>query len=243
MGSSAWRPGQERPRRLHVSTFVLSVVEGAPPSAAFVAGPDYGEPLPGFDAIEAAVVALREGEFVVVLDDEDRENEGDLIIAAEKVTEEKMAFLVRHSSGLVCVGMTAEDLARLDLPLMVSDRRNEEAMYTAFTISVDAKAGTSTGISAADRALTVRALADPSSHPGDFNRPGHIFPLRARPLGVIERPGHTEASVDLARLAGCAPCGVLCEVVDHSTGAMMRTAQLKAFAKEHGLKCITIRWG
>ena len=144
---------------------------------------------------------LRAGKFVVVIDDEDRENEGDLIACAEKMTEESMAFMIRHSSGLVCVGMTGEDLDRLDLPLMVPNKKNDECMTTAFTHSVDLKAGTSTGISASDRAKTLVALADANIAGDAFARPGHIFPLRARPHGVLERPGHTEAAVDLSRLA------------------------------------------
>lgn len=184
---------------------------------------------------------LRAGKFVVVIDDEDRENEGDLIACAEKMTEESMAFMIRHSSGLVCVGMTGEDLDRLDLPLMVPNKKNDECMTTAFTHSVDLKAGTSTGISASDRAKTLVALADANIAGDAFARPGHIFPLRARPHGVLERPGHTEAAVDLSRLAGCAPVGVLCEIVDHNSGRMMRTPELRAFSTEYDLKCITIR--
>jgi 3,4-dihydroxy 2-butanone 4-phosphate synthase len=164
-------------------------------------------PSEGFDSIGEALQDLAAGKFVVVLDDEDRENEGDLIINADKVTTADMAFMVEHTSGVICIGMHGEDLDRLRLPLMVDSRANNESMYTAFTVTVDLEEGTTTGISAADRAATLRALADPSRHPSDFRRPGHIFPLRARPGGVLVRPGHTEAAVDLATLSGSYPAG------------------------------------
>lgn len=196
-------------------------------------------PTPGFDSISDALEAIAAGELVVVLDDEDRENEGDLIAAADRITPEKMAFLVAHSSGVVCVGMEGSDLDRLQIPLMIPPASNEDTMGTAFTVTVDLRDKTTTGISAADRVETIRALADLSSVPHDFKRPGHIFPLRYRPGGVIKRPGHTEASVDLSRLAGCHPAGVLCEVVS-ADGSMARTPELQAFAKQYGLKCITI---
>ncbi len=171
------------------------------------------------------------------MDDADRENEGDLILAAERITEKKMAFLLRHTSGLVCVSMSGAWIDRLQLPLMVS--QNTEAQRTAFTVSVDAKKSTTTGISAADRTATVKALADISSVPDDFRRPGHIFPLRAREGGVLKRAGHTEAAVDLAQLAGMAPVGVLCEIVneDHS---MARLPALKQFAEKFGLPLISV---
>src|SRR5581483_8292988 len=187
--------------------------------------------------VEAAVAAIAAGGFVVVVDDEDRENEGDLIMAAERVTPEAIAFMVRHTSGLVCVGMTGERLDELDIGLMVE--RGTEALGTAFTVSVDVREGTTTGISAADRAATIRALVDPASAPADFARPGHVFPLPARPGGVLRRPGHTEAAVDLATLAGLSPAGVLCELV-RPDGAMARGDDLAAFAAEHGLPLITI---
>ena len=187
--------------------------------------------------VEAAIAAIANGEFVVVLDDEDRENEGDLIMAAERVTPQSLAFMIRHTSGLVCVGMTGERLDELGIPLMVE--RGTEAQGTAFTVSVDLRAGTTTGISAADRATTVRALVDPASAPGDFTRPGHVFPLRARPGGVLRRPGHTEAAVDLATLAGLSPAGILCELV-RPDGEMARGSDLARFAAEHGLVIITI---
>jgi 3,4-dihydroxy 2-butanone 4-phosphate synthase/GTP cyclohydrolase II len=187
--------------------------------------------------VEAAVAAIANGEFVVVLDHEDRENEGDLIMAAELVTPEALAFMIRHTSGLVCVGMTGERLDELDIPLMV--QRGTEAQGTAFTVPVDLRAGTTTGISAADRAATVRALVDPAAAPGDFARPGHVFPLRARLSGVLRRPGHTEAAVDLATLAGLSPAGVLCELV-RPDGEMARGEELARFAAEHGLAIITV---
>lgn len=190
-----------------------------------------------FDTVADAIEAIANGEFVIVVDDTDRENEGDLIIAAEKITTEKMAFLVRHSSGLVCVAMQAQRLQTLELPQMVTE--NADPFRTAFTVSVDYKYGTTSGISAADRALTLRALADPASQASDFHRPGHLFPLRARLGGVLERPGHTEAAHDLAVLAGLQPVGVLCEIVNDD-GSMARRPDLFKFAKQHGLKIITI---
>jgi 3,4-dihydroxy 2-butanone 4-phosphate synthase/GTP cyclohydrolase II len=183
---------------------------------------------------------LQAGKFVVVLDDEDRENEGDLIIAGDKVTTEAMAFMVEYTSGVICIAMPGADLDRLRLPLMVDSRENNESMYTAFTVTVDLKEGTSTGISAADRAATIRAMSEPAARADDFRRPGHIFPLRYRDGGVLVRPGHTEAAVDLSRLAGSFPAGVLCEIVNKDDGSMQRTPQLLAFAQQHGLKCITI---
>ena len=191
------------------------------------------------DSVEEAIAAIARGEIVVVADDEDRENEGDLIMAADLATPEAIAFFVRHTSGVICVGLTGERCAELDLPQMVVPRDNNEALGTAFTVSVDLREGTSTGISAADRALTLRALADPSRGAAEFNRPGHVFPLRARPGGVLKRAGHTEASVDLARLAGRRPAGVLCEVV-LDDGRMARADDLRRFADEHGLKFISI---
>lgn len=190
-----------------------------------------------FDAVSDAIAAVAHGEFVIVVDDTDRENEGDLIIAAEKISTEQMAFLVKHSSGLVCVAMGEQRLQALQLPQMVA--HNADPYRTAFTVSVDYKYGTSSGISAADRALTLKALADPHSQAGEFHRPGHIFPLRARSGGVLARPGHTEAAYDLARLAGLSPVGVLCEIVNED-GSMARRPDLLLFARKHGLKIITI---
>ncbi|GAX74865.1 hypothetical protein CEUSTIGMA_g2311.t1 [Chlamydomonas eustigma] len=197
-------------------------------------------PLPGFHSIKEALNDLQRGKFVVVLDDEDRENEGDLIICADRVTAEQVAFMVEHTSGVICIGMEGVDLDRLRLPLMVNSIENEEALYTAFTVTVDAREGISTGISAADRALTLKMLSNPQTQPQELRRPGHIFPLRSRPGGVLMRPGHTEASVDLARLSGCYPAGALCEIVNKRDGSMARTPELLQFAKEHDLKCITI---
>jgi 3,4-dihydroxy 2-butanone 4-phosphate synthase/GTP cyclohydrolase II len=194
---------------------------------------------PVFDPIEAAIAAIGRGEIVVVADDEDRENEGDLIMAADMATEEQIAFFVRHTSGVICVGLPGERCDELQLPLMVPASGNTEVQGTAFTVTVDLAEGTSTGISAADRARTLRALADPTVGPMAFNRPGHIFPLRARPGGTLKRAGHTEAAVDLARLAGRAPAGVLCEVVLDS-GGMARVPDLRAFADEHGLLLVSI---
>ncbi|MDQ0038988.1 3,4-dihydroxy 2-butanone 4-phosphate synthase/GTP cyclohydrolase II [Variovorax boronicumulans] len=190
-----------------------------------------------FDRIEDALQALAKGHMVLVVDDEDRENEGDLILAAEFATPAAVAFMVRHTSGMLCVGLPGERLDALQLPLMVE--HNSDAMKTAYTITVDYRHGTSTGISADDRAATIRALVDEDACASDFNRPGHVFPLRAVPEGVLQRPGHTEAAVDLARLAGLRPGGVLAEVVNDD-GSMARRPQLEEFAREHGLVMITI---
>jgi len=189
-------------------------------------------------SIETAVGAIGRGEVVIVTDDEDRENEGDLIMAAEAATTERLAFFLRHTSGVVCAALPAERLEELELPLMVDD--NRESQTTAFTVSVDLAAGISTGISAADRALTIRALADPHAAASDFVRPGHVFPLRGRPGGVLERPGHTEAAVDLARLAGHRPAGILCEVVTPDHDAMARRPQLEELARAHDLPLVSI---
>ncbi|MGH2729311.1 MAG: 3,4-dihydroxy-2-butanone-4-phosphate synthase, partial [Actinomycetota bacterium] len=190
-----------------------------------------------FATIEQAVEDIRSGRMVVVVDDQDRENEGDLIFAAEKVTPEHIGFMVRHCSGIICVPMEAQRLEELHLPLMAPD--NSDSMGTAFTISVDARAGTTTGISAPDRAATVEALIHPNTKPHDLARPGHIFPLRYYPGGVLRRAGHTEAAVDLARLAGLYPAGVVCEVVKED-GTMARLQDLERFAAEHSLKVISI---
>lgn len=190
-----------------------------------------------FSAIEDAIAALARGEMIVVVDDENRENEGDIVVAGDAVTPETIAFMMRHARGLVCVSLPGERLDELDMPLMVT--RNSESMTTAFTVSVDLRKGISTGISAEDRAKTIRALVDPSTKPDDFARPGHIFPLRANPSGVLGRPGHTEAAVDLARLAGRTPCGVICEIANDD-GTMARLPQLEVFAKAHSLRLITI---
>jgi 3,4-dihydroxy 2-butanone 4-phosphate synthase/GTP cyclohydrolase II len=190
-----------------------------------------------FDSIPDALEAFGRGEIIVVVDDEDRENEGDLIMAAEFATEEKMAFFVAHTSGVICAPLTDERADELDLQLMVA--QNTEAMRTAFTVTVDYRHGTSTGISAADRALTLTKIANPDSRAGDFARPGHIFPLRAREGGVLKRAGHTEAAVDLAKMTGLTPVGVLCEIVKPD-GTMARVPDLIEFCKEHDLRFISI---
>ncbi len=187
--------------------------------------------------IEDALEAYRQGEFLIVVDDEDRENEGDLIMAADAMTPEKMAFMIRHTSGVICSPMTDERAEELRLQLMVAD--NTESMRTAFTISVDVLEGTSTGISAADRSRTVNALADPNATYDQFARPGHIFPLRSRPGGVLKRAGHTEAAIDLCRMAGRAEVGVLCEIVNDD-GTMARLPECLAFGRKHLLHTISI---
>jgi 3,4-dihydroxy 2-butanone 4-phosphate synthase / GTP cyclohydrolase II len=192
-----------------------------------------------FTSIPEAVAAISRGEIIVVVDDEDRENEGDLIMAAEAATPEKIAFFVRHTSGVICVPLTGERLDELDIPLMVRDITNTEAQRTAFTYSVDHRHGTTTGISAADRANTIQSLIDPATRPGDLARPGHIFPLRYSDGGSLKRAGHTEAAVDLARMAGLYPAGVLCEIVNDD-GSMARVPDLVEFCAEHGLLMISI---
>ena len=190
-----------------------------------------------FATIEEAIAEVRAGRMVVVVDDEARENEGDLVLAASKVTPEAIAFMVRHCSGIVCVPLEAERLRELELPLMAPDA--SDPMGTAFTVSVDARRGTTTGISAQDRAVTIATLIDPRARPGDLARPGHVFPLRYTPGGVLRRPGHTEAAVDLARLAGLEPAGVLCEIVNDD-GSVARLDGLHRFARRHGLKLVSI---
>ena len=189
------------------------------------------------DPVEHAIADVAAGKAVVVVDDEDRENEGDIIFAASKATPELMAFTIRHSSGVICVPMPADMLDRLEIPLMTP--HNKDKLRTAYTISVDARDGVSTGISAADRAHTARVLADSATEPWEITRPGHVFPLRYREGGVLVRRGHTEAAVDLARMAGLTPAGVLVEVVNDD-GTMKRGQQLRDFADEHGLKLISI---
>ena len=187
--------------------------------------------------VEAALHAIRSGGMVVVVDDESRENEGDLILAAEHATPQALAFMVRHGSGIVCVAMEQRRLEDLRLPMMT--QQGTDAMGTAFTVSVDARDGTSTGVSAHDRARTIEALIADGTAPEDLLRPGHVFPLRSKPGGVLERAGHTEAAVDLARLAGLYPAGVICEIVADD-GAMARGGQLQRFAAEHGLPLLSI---
>jgi len=191
-----------------------------------------------FASIEEAVAAFAAGEIVVVVDDASRENEGDLVIAAEFATAEKIAFFLNHTSGVICMPMLGARLDELDLPPMVVD--NTESNRTAFTVSVDGRHGTTTGISAADRAATIAALVDPATRPADLARPGHVFPLRCREGGVLNRAGHTEATVDLARLAGAYPAGVLCEIVSADKQSMARLPELERFAAGHGLPLISI---
>ncbi|MGR9246467.1 3,4-dihydroxy-2-butanone-4-phosphate synthase [Rhizobium leguminosarum] len=187
--------------------------------------------------IEDAISAIANGQMVVVVDDQNRENEGDIVVAADAVTPETIAFMMTHARGLVCIAMEGERLDALDIPLMVPN--NTESHKTAFTVSVDYLKDTTTGISAADRAATVSALVDDRAKPADFARPGHIFPLRANPRGVLGRPGHTEAAVDLARLAGRIPAGVICEVANDD-GTMSRLPELTVFAERHNLPLVTI---
>ncbi len=189
------------------------------------------------DAVDEALAAIRRGELLVVVDDDDRENEGDLIGAAARITPEQMAFMIRHTSGIICAPMTRADARRLNLEPMVAT--NDAPLATAFTVSVDYREGLTTGISAAERAATARALADPASAPSDFVRPGHVFPLVARPGGVLIRSGHTEAAVDLCRLAGERPVGVISELVNDD-GTVKRGEQVLSFAREHGLKIISV---
>jgi 3,4-dihydroxy 2-butanone 4-phosphate synthase/GTP cyclohydrolase II len=190
-----------------------------------------------FASIPEAIEEIQQGRIVIVVDDADRENEGDLIMAAERVTPEAIAFIVRHSSGVICMPVIGQRLDELEIPLMVA--ANTDSRRTAFTISVDARAGVTTGISAADRARTIQAIIHPTTEPSDLSRPGHIFPLRYREGGVLKRAGHTEAAVDLARLAGLYPAGVLCETVNED-GTMARLPDLTVFARAHGLKVISI---
>ena len=190
-----------------------------------------------FDSIDKAIAAIAAGQVVVVVDDEDRENEGDLIFSATKATPEIVGFMTRYTSGVICVAMEGTELDRLDLPPMTVV--NEDRKGTAYAVSVDARNGISTGISAADRAHTIKVMSDSATEPRDLTRPGHVFPLRAMPGGTLRRPGHTEAAVDLARLAGLTPAGVICEVV-HDDGSMMRSPALREFANEHGLAMISI---
>jgi 3,4-dihydroxy 2-butanone 4-phosphate synthase / GTP cyclohydrolase II len=190
-----------------------------------------------FATIDEAVAAIRDGRMIIVVDDEDRENEGDLTMAAGKVTPEAINFMARHGRGLVCLALTPDRLDRLEIPLEASN--NAARRDTAFCVSIDAHAGTSTGISAADRARTMKVAIDPNTKPNDLARPGHVFPLRARAGGVLVRSGHTEAAVDLARIAGLDSAGVICEIMNDD-GTMARVPELTKFAKKHGLPMITI---
>jgi 3,4-dihydroxy 2-butanone 4-phosphate synthase/GTP cyclohydrolase II len=195
------------------------------------------QPASIFGTVEEAIEDIREGRMVIVVDDVDRENEGDLILAAEKATPEALAFMIRHTSGVVCMPIVGERLDELNIPLMVTG--SEDLQRTAFTVSVDVVYGTTTGISAADRTATIRAMIDEHTKPSDLVRPGHVFPLRYREGGVLKRAGHTEAAVDLARLAGLYPAGALGEIVNDD-GSMARLPELARFAKAHGLRIISI---
>ena len=190
-----------------------------------------------FDSIESVVADIRKGRMVIVVDDADRENEGDLIMAAQHVTPTAVNFMAKHGRGLICVPTNSERLQQLGVERMV--KQNREVFGTDFQVSVDSAKGITTGISAADRARTIEIMADPTAVPEDLVQPGHVFPLRARPGGVLQRAGHTEAAVDLARLAGCRPIGVICEIMNDD-GSMARLPQLLKFAKRHGLKICTI---
>ncbi len=190
-------------------------------------------------SVPEAIQAFREGRFVIIVDDEDRENEGDLAIPAEAITPEAVAFMARFASGLICVPMAGEDLDRLGLSMMVPPEQNGTRHGTAFTVSVEAAEGVTTGISAYDRAKTIQVLTDPEATPADIVQPGHIFPLRYHPGGVLDRPGQTEASVDLARLAGLRPAAVICEIMDDD-GRMARLPSLERFAEQHGIPIVTV---
>ncbi|MFC1939713.1 bifunctional 3,4-dihydroxy-2-butanone-4-phosphate synthase/GTP cyclohydrolase II [Chloroflexota bacterium] len=191
----------------------------------------------GLSSIAEAIEEMKAGKFVIIVDDEDRENEGDLVMAAEKVTADSINFMAKHARGLICVPLTGQRLDELQIPMMVGE--NTSKFSTAFTVSVEAKRKVSTGISAADRAETVRVLVDPETKPEDIARPGHMFPLRARDGSVLVRAGHTEATVDLARLAGLHPGGVLCEIMDED-GTMARMPQLEVMAEKFGLKIVSV---
>ena len=191
-----------------------------------------------FATVDEAIEEIRAGRMLVVVDDEDRENEGDLVMAADRVTAEHVNFMAKHGRGLICVPMTGERLDMLNISMMVNE--NTAPMGTAFTVTVDARRGVTTGTSAPDRAVTIRTLVDPRTTADDLTRPGHILPLRAMPGGVLRRAGHTEAAVDLARLAGCSPAGVICEVMNED-GGMARVPELIQLAGAHGLKIITIK--
>ena len=190
-----------------------------------------------FERVENALIALREGRGAMVLDDEDRENEGDMIFAAENMTVEQMALTIRHGSGIVCLCLTDERRKQLELPMMVEN--NTSAYGTGFTVTIEAAHGVTTGVSAADRLTTVRAAIADDAKPSDLNRPGHVFPLRAQPGGVLTRGGHTEATIDLVSLAGFKPAGVLCELTNDD-GTMARAPECIKFAKEHNMALVTI---
>ncbi|MFY9557834.1 MAG: 3,4-dihydroxy-2-butanone-4-phosphate synthase, partial [Blastocatellia bacterium] len=192
-----------------------------------------------FATIEEAAEEFRSGRMIIIVDDEDRENEGDLACPAEKVTPEIINFMARYGRGLICLSLTEERLDELQIPLQVSESDNTATRGTAFCVSIEARRGVTTGISAADRATTIQVAVDPRTRPSDLARPGHIFPLRARNGGVLVRPGQTEAVMDLARIAGLMPAGVICEVMNDD-GTMSRLPELREFARYHGVKIITV---
>jgi len=191
-----------------------------------------------FNTIEEAIDDIRNGKMVILVDDEDRENEGDLTMAAEMITPEAINFMATHGRGLICLSLTPERVEHLQLPMMTTD--NTSSFGTAFTISIEAKKGVTTGISAADRATTIKTAISPKARPEDLARPGHVFPLRSKPGGVLQRTGQTEGSVDLARLAGLYPAGVICEIMNDD-GTMSRVPQLREFAKKHAMKIVTVK--
>jgi len=193
----------------------------------------------GFSTVEEALEALRQGRMIVVLDHEERENEGDVVAAAEWVTPDIVNFMATHARGLICLALTPQRLEELDLPLMVPQEKNTARRGTAFCVSIEARDQVTTGISAADRARTIRVAVDPATRPEDLARPGHVFPLRADPGGVLKRAGHTEASVDLCRLAGLRPAAVLCEIMN-ADGTMARLGELREFSRRHGLPMVRI---
>src|SRR5947207_9097755 len=195
---------------------------------------------PPFTDVPSAIEEIRSGRMIIVVDDEDRENEGDLTMAAEKVTPDAINFMAKYGRGLVCLSLTSERLAELQIPPMVEDIDNTSPFGTAFMVSIEARRGVTTGISAADRATTILTAVNPKTKPEDLVRPGHVFPLRARAGGVLKRAGQTEGSVDLARLAGLTPAGVLCEIMNDD-GTMARVPQLHETAKRHHLKLVTIK--
>jgi 3,4-dihydroxy 2-butanone 4-phosphate synthase/GTP cyclohydrolase II len=215
---------------------IQALAKVLPELGALVSDKEISEPV--VDAIEDAIADIRAGKMVIVLDDEDRENEGDLVMAAQMVTPEAINFMRKEAGGLICVAIIGKRLDELQIPLMVSD--NTALHETAFTVSIEARDRTTTGISAHDRAATIQAMLDPNAKPSDFLRPGHMFPLRARDGGVLVRAGQTEASVDLARLAGFYPAGVIVEIMAED-GTMMRLTGLREFAKKHGMKLVTVR--
>ncbi|MDA0712755.1 MAG: 3,4-dihydroxy-2-butanone-4-phosphate synthase [bacterium] len=191
------------------------------------------------ERIERAIAALQDGKPILLVDDENRENEGDLIVAAEKLTAESMNFLIRNGSGIVCLSLTAEQTERLKLPLMVPEKNEHKQFVAAFTVSIEASHGVTTGVSAADRTRTIHAAINEHAKPSDVARPGHVFPVRAQANGVFSRPGHTEGSIDLMRIAGLKPAGVICELMNPD-GTMSRLTEVIQFARQHGLVVLSI---